>query len=302
MNLIGILLALLLEYRLSHWPEWRRHHWFLNLARGLRARITSAGFWNSPLALLCLVLPLPVLVFVVDHYAEAASVLLGVAWSVLVLLLCLGPRDLAEEVHTYVQNPDERDEVEQDLRAGMRWLRHKEAGPINLVSAVLVQGHERLLGVLLWFFVLGPLGACLYRLLAVMPRVLKDLGAGENLSRSAIRLHDLAAWLPCRITAGCYVLAGSADEAFQAWRNSSSNDSDWRSSSWQILASTGCAALREDDAVPYDLDNGDTDQEGNKVNIEGLKLALKSALGLVRRSLYILLAVFALFTLGGWIA
>lgn len=293
MNLIGILIALALEYSLSHLPQWRQHHWYARFAHWLRQHIDSGAFWNSPMALLLLAVPVPLGVYLVDYFAESASPILGVAWSVVVLLLCLGPRDLFEEAHSYAQASDAGDRerlasIEDDLQCSTPQLRRPGSPEVGVVAAIPVQAHERLLGVLLWFFLLGPLGAALYRLVSELPELAEEVRAGESLQAVCRRLHDLAAWVPVRVTALAYALAGSTEEAITAWREAATGtDSRWRDRSWAVLAMVGCASIREDDEAGC---AGDT------------RRGVEAATGMVRRSLFILLAVFALFTIGGWVA
>lgn len=293
MNLIGILIALALEYSLSHWPQWRQHHWFARFAQSLRQMLDFSSFWNSPLALLLLAVPVPLGVLLIDQAVESVSPVLGVVWSVLVLLLCLGPRDLFEEAQSYAQavsNNDQSDisSIEGDLRRGIPLLRRKGSPEVGVIAAVPVQAHERLFGVLLWFFVLGPLGASLYRMLAELPSVAVKIKAGTSLRSVCTRLHDLAAWVPARITALAFILSGSSEEGLGAWREAGTSErSDWRDDTWAILARVGCAAIREDDAAGCAADT---------------QTGVQSSVSLVRRSLFILLAVFALFTIGGWVA
>jgi len=97
MNLIGILIALGLERLLGQLPGWGRPLLFLGYVRALMALLPFPPLWRSPVALLLLLLPPLLLIWVLS--GVFTHPLADLAWSSLVLLLCLGPRDLAEDGH-----------------------------------------------------------------------------------------------------------------------------------------------------------------------------------------------------------
>ena len=124
--------------------------------------------------------------------------------------------------------------------------------------------------------------------LMVMHEVPEDAPyAGEPLQDAALRLHGILAWMPQHLAMLLYGLAGSTDGALTAWRQRDASDADnWVQQGWQRLAAIGCGALLidEEQAPPPDIDE-----------------RLRQAIGIVSRSLIILLAVLSAFTIGGWI-
>lgn len=295
MTLIGIIIALICEHMLSHVERWRDHAWFMVYARWTHDRLPSASLWNSGWALLPLLLPLLIAVGLVQvMLSDGIYIVFALPLAVLVLLLCLGPRDIAEELNSYFTARAANDEetirqIEHDLYSGPGNLR--DSGAQNrLVRAVLMQAHERLFGVLLWFFIAGPFGAVLYRLAATLPRVLVGLEAGEKLYQAAYRLHALLAWLPAHLIAVLYGLAGSTDDAVKAWRGAVSGEGDWIKRTWRVLSEVGCGALQYED-----------DESGEPV-AQDPDAVLHAALALIQRTLIILLGIFALFTIGGWLS
>lgn len=295
MTLIGIIIALICEHMLSHVERWRDHAWFMRYAHWVHARLPSSSVWNSGWGLLPLLLPLLIGVgFLQILLNDGIYVVFALPLAVLVLLLCLGPRDIAEELNSYFEARSRGDtealqRIEHDLYSGPGRLRVGE-GQGGLVRAALMQAHERLFGVLLWFFIAGPIGAVLYRLSASLPRVLTGLGAGQNLHDWAYRLHAMLAWAPAHLVAALYGLAGSTDDALKAWRAIHAGDDDWMTRTWRVLTEVGSAALQIEDDV------------SGKPVIQDLDAALHGALALIQRTLVILLGVFALFTIGGWLS
>lgn len=287
MTLIAILLALALERMLSYSPAWRAHdltgRWMALIDSRLSPRPWSLALYLLPPWLL-------VVVVVLIGAPAAGGTVIALPLSVLLLLACLGPRDLGEEINSYLAaRRDGREAQAEDL------LRDLISGPCRAdssrvgrspVAAAFVQGHERWLSVLLWFFVLGAPGAVGYRLAAAVACHLREVDAPMGLLKPAEKLHGLLAWPSARLAVLLYALAGSTEHALSSWRHwQHSYQGHWSQDPWPLLAHVGSASLATD---PAELEGGDA--------------CLVAALALVTRALLILLAVLALFTLGGWLA
>jgi AmpE protein len=296
MTLIGILIALVCEHMLSHVVRWRDHAWFRQYAQTLVTSLHMPQLWNSRWGLVPLLLPILLGVFLVQMFFNGGIYdLLGLPFSVVVLVLCLGPRDVAEEVHSYLEarardDADTVSRIQHDLCSGPCGLNAGDGQPA-LVRGLMMQSHERLFGVLLWFFVAGPVGAVFYRIVSALPRVLQTFECGEGMRSAALGLHALAAWVPVRLVALLYGLAGSTDDALEAWRTVHARaDENWKNRTWRLLADVGFAALQ--------IEEGD---DNHRV-VQSAEEILRGALAMIQRSLLILLGIMSLFTLGGWLA
>lgn len=285
MTLIGILLALGLERVLGHVPGWGRPVLFMAAMNALR-RLLPTQLWSWALVPVLVVVP-PV-VLVVWGFGQIDEPLVEISLSAAILLLCLGPRDLAEDVHELIRAREAGDEE----RAG-QLARMLQRGPNpgethrSLMGALFVQSHEKLFGVLLWFFAAGPAGAVGYRLISRLPRWFAETAANSPAHRVAEGLHGAAAWLPARITAALFGLAGSLDDAMQAWRRVvQAPEHVWRNQTWAILAEVASASLRSE--TP----------DGAEVVPASLSAALGEVLRMQWRALLILLAFFAFFATG----
>src|SRR5690349_19389747 len=157
MTLICIVIALLFEHMLSHVARWREHAWFGQYVQALVTSLHMPLLWNSRWGLVPLLLPLLLGVGLLQAFFHGGIyTLLGLPFSVGVLVLCLGPRDVAEEVHAYlearVRGDDETvQRIQRDLCTGPARVK-TEDGRSLLVRGLMLQAHERLFGVLLWFF------------------------------------------------------------------------------------------------------------------------------------------------------
>lgn len=218
--------------------------------------------------------------------------LFELAFSAAILLLCFGPRDLADDVQRLraARSAGDAATVGRLTRA----LQHgpaPDADHRSLLGALFIQSHERRFGACLWFMVLGPAGAVLYRLASRLATVADD-GPAHG---SAALLHGLLAWLPARLTALLFGLAGSMDDALDAFarvhREPLAAPDGWQRRTWSLLAETANAALDWEDAPG-----------SGPMIASSLDATLAEVLRMETRATLIGLALAALFTAGTWIA
>lgn len=295
MTLIAIIIALLCERFLSHLRRWRDSNWFGGYLTWLQRGAWPGKFWSSRWGLFCLLPPLLIIGLVQWYLQDGVTGLIGFVFGILILVFTLGPRDLRDEVQTlraaYKQGDTEyADTVARHLAAVGAHQPEQTPSCKELVEAVILQAHERTFAILFWFFVLGPVGAVGYRLISELPRQLAHKQMDSGLLDPAVRLHTIAAWLPLRINAAIHGLAGSADGAITGWRDADARNHHWAVRGWYMLAGVGCGALRVEENTNHHQIVFSQDE------------ALKQALGLVERSLIITVAIFAILTIGGWLA
>ncbi|SEQ24501.1 CobD/Cbib protein [Solimonas aquatica] len=284
MVLIGILVALVLERLLGRYSGWGRPVIFLRIMSLVRSLLPRA-IWQSPvLPLLAIALPAAAAHWLCGLFLNP---LLNLAASAGVLLLCLGPRDLAEDVRDLLAAREAG-----DLARAQRIVRNLQRGPQpdqshrSLMGTLFIQSHEKLFGVLLWYFVAGPAGAVAYRVATRLPRLLAETAAGSSAQFTAEALHGLLAFVPARITAVLYGLAGSLDDALIEYRRLRAEaQHGWRSHTWALLAEIATASLRSED-------------DAGQAQAPDLNTALQEVLGMQLRALMILLALFAIFATG----
>jgi membrane protein required for beta-lactamase induction len=266
MSLLALLLALALERGLTQFFHLRELRWLDHYGDWIAGRFgTGSAGSRLPVALVALLLPvLPVAAlswFLGGH-------LLGVpqlAFAVLVLLVSFGPRDLRVEVDEYVAALQRGDRDEAGRRA--KELLEADASGRGaglreaVEEAIFVQANNRIFGVIFWFMVLGPAGAWLFRTSDLLRRRAAFQGGrggqGDSLRRALVALHGLLAWLPARLTAVSYALAGSFEDAVGNWRvavdRATENALD---RSEDLLARVGKASLQPSvaDLPPESLD------------------------------------------------
>ena len=150
----------------------------------------------------------------------------------------------------------------------------------RIVENIFIEANERLLAIVFWFVLLGPGGALLYRISGVMLQ-LSDRESG--IYEAGARLHLLLAWMPARLCAVAYALAGSFVEAIHGWRETRGS---WADSSRKVLIASGFGAMR--------IEPGELNDDSREIE------PVAESMALVRRAVLVFLSVVALFTLAGW--
>jgi AmpE protein len=226
-SVLALLLALLLERGLTHLFHLRELRW-LDGYFDRAARVFGGGtgvmkLAGALLALLLPVLPVAVIEWLLGSHAHGLP---QFGLAVIVLLFSFGPRDLREEVDDYVAALERGD---RDAAAGRATelldadAESRGAGVREAVEdAVFVQANNRIFGVIFWFVLLGAAGAWLFRVSDLMRRrAAFEAGRRGGVARAgaaAVLLHGLLAWIPARLAAFSYALAGSFEDAIGNWR------------------------------------------------------------------------------------
>lgn len=210
----------------------RQHEWYGRWLGWLDGRLAEDTFWHGRYGLIIALAPVLLLVALFQLALDAPLLgLAGMLFSVLVLAYSWGPRDLDVDVEAVIEAHDlasrraavahlyEDAAVVRDGGIvggdGLAIVRMEGA---SLVDAVFRSGLRRWFGVLLWFLVLGPAGALLYRLVA--------LAAVGPLSRTLPVQNATGArwvlavleWPVAQLMTLAMALVGNFDAVFGAWR------------------------------------------------------------------------------------
>lgn len=217
MNFIVIVVALLLDQVLRPFEHVRAHRWYeRSLAEWAKHAVESGDF----IQVLAPLVPSFLFAFAVGALGWAfasANIVLGFVFGVVVLVACLGPRDLTAQVSAYLKARASAD-AERARTAAHLMLESEppvdpEACSHAVVDAVLVRAGDRLFTVVFWFALLGPLGAVLYRAADVIAVCAMEDRPGSIYARAALRLKVVMAWVPLHLLAFTYAIGGSFDEA-----------------------------------------------------------------------------------------
>jgi AmpE protein len=305
MTLLALFLGLIIERLVTHLLHLREPRWLDGYFDwGFRHFQVPSRPDGKPLTaitlLFCLlpVVPVALLAALFDNVLFSLPYL---AFAIFVLIVSLGPRDLKDEVDDYCAAVDrgDADEARRLAKALLEDDAASRPGPAReqLEEAILTQSNNRLFGVIFWFMVLGPAGAWLFRVSDLLrrravfesERLCPIDGQGRTYLVATRRLHAILSWVPARVTALLFPLAGSFDDALVGWREFYSmareevllmND--------HVLVCVGKGALRPLLAGP---------PEGNPET-----WTARATLRLVTRTLVVWLVLMSLMTLLGWVA
>jgi membrane protein required for beta-lactamase induction len=235
MNFLALLVGLSVERLLTHLFHLREFYWLDRLFDAVFSRLRGQEplLTVVVLAMVAVSLTAPAAYFSVMLTRSALHIPYFV-FAVLVLLFCLGPRDLKEEVEEYCSAAE--DGTAEDLRQLADELLEREAPDDPdartqaIERAIYEQANNRIFGVVFWFVLLGPTGAWLFRVMDLMRHRAAHRYAGEESDSTRLiaarALHGVLAWVPSRLLAAGYVLAGSFDGAVTAWRQGPEHHSD----------------------------------------------------------------------------
>lgn len=218
--------------------------------------------------------------------------LLQLLFALVVLLYCFGPREFEADLEAILQAPDAlgRETAAQALAddgSTIGWTA-PELGVAMAYAAL-----RRRFGVLLWFFMLGPVGALLYRLAQTLAR--NGALRLDADSRDAARyLANALDWLPAQLLTFTLAVVGHWEAVIGAWRR-------WHSqaaaTSWYRAGPGFLGAAAQADVL-IDIEAGDGYAEEHSDPLAEL-VRLRSAL---LRALLAWLSLVALIVLGGWLS
>ncbi|MFK8052238.1 MAG: regulatory signaling modulator protein AmpE [Woeseiaceae bacterium] len=255
MKIIALFLALLLERLATRWFHWRELRW-LDPLFDFGLRLSHRWSANMPYLwiIVTLVLAVAPVAFARFFLDEALLGLPYLILSVVVLFLCLGPQDIGEEVDRWraaIDNgdrPTERNFARALLERGFNdTVGVRESVP----ASVFVQANSRMFAVIFWFVVLGPIGAWLYRVTDLIrrralfqsQRAAPEIDVAADCGARVTTLQALLAWVPARLSAIGYILAGHYDAGRDAWR-ALPMARDLAHSNQLVLSRVGIAALQ----------------------------------------------------------
>jgi len=173
---------------------------------------------------------------------------------------------------------------------------HAQLSRVSIETA-LKRSHYGLFGPIIWFAILGPAGAVLYRLTYLL-KVEWHPEDDNPFNHLAEQIFEIVDWLPARVTAICFAIVGDFEDAIYCWRTQAST---WPNKALGIILASGGGALgvKLGDPLPYkgviffrpELGLGD-DADAD---------CLQSAIGLVWRVLFLMVGLLLLLNFAHWL-
>lgn len=240
---------------------------------------------------------------------------------VFVLYLTIGFRQFSH-AFTEIQIALAADDVAGARRVLDRWLDQSDAEetPERLsrdasvhevcrqaIANALVAAHRHVFGPLFWYILLpGTSGPILYRLAELLARrwggpVVEGARRVEEpygiFSLRAFRAID---WLPSRLSAAGFAIVGNFEDAVYCWRGAVAAGTAGDSRTLLLASGGGALGLRvAEPALEARWASGEQgfEWQGTEPDASGLR----SAVGLVWRSVVLWISLFAMLTIAAWL-
>ena len=203
-----------------------------------------------------------------------------------VLIYCLGSRNFDRMIEPFIESWEQGDYdaavynamVFEDPEA------HDKADvttlPEKVVKTLIIGSNEKVFAILFWFMVLGPVGAFAYRCCLILRDYNNhDCVTGHHCNTLIDKLVFIIDWVPSRLTAISFAMAGSFVESFEAWLHIPHASIN---SNHNVLLAAGLGALKMDVSV-----------EKQEYGVE----EVKDARDLITRTTVVWLAAIAILTL-----
>jgi adenosylcobinamide-phosphate synthase len=265
MKFLALLAVLLIE---QAWPLRQGNPLqaaFARFAQYLRQLLDAGQYRQGVMAWFAAVAPATALVIACEWLLGRASGLLALAFSVGVLYITVGFRRfsyLFNEINILLRSNDVA-----AARVPLRLWRATDCSAMdaNEISRVaieqgLMDSHRNVFGPIACFVVFGSAGALLYRMAVVLqeqwrgrsaavpaPSDSKDAtDATDEFAKFAARAFEVIDWLPARLTAASFAIAGNFQDAVDCWRSQASawgNPSDLGDQAEAVILASGAGAL-----------------------------------------------------------
>lgn len=247
MNFLSLLAALILEQVRPLRQENPLYAAFERYAAMLERQLNAGQFYHGVIAWLLAVVPIVAVTVLVYHALYAMSPILAWGWNIAVLYLTMGFRQFSHyfrEILHALRNGDivtAREYLARWRNEPADELTPTEVARVSIELA-LTGAHRHVFGPIAAFVVLGPAGAVVYRLSAILAA---SWGRREDpeaveFGIFARRFHFWYDWIPARIAAASFAVVGNFEDAVYCWRTQAPS---WSAPTQGILLASGGGAL-----------------------------------------------------------
>jgi adenosylcobinamide-phosphate synthase len=306
MAFFSVLAAVALEHLRPLRQPLPHYQMYTRFTQFLEHRFNAGEYSHGAIAWGLAVLPVVVGVWLISLLLDGISPFLGWVWNVAVLYFTLGFKYFS----------DDAERIARLLRAGdvdsaRVQLGAWRGGDTSQFSAdeltrvtieqVMAASHRQMFGVLLWFVLLvplGPVGAVLFRTASILARRwVNTRGAFGGFAQRAFHAIN---WLPARLTALTYAIAGNFEDAMYCWRTQADAWPDAEDGT-VLAAGAGAMGMRLGQSINVsdetvwrpDLGTGQATPDPDCID---------SAVSMIWRGLVIWLVAGLLVVIAGWMA
>lgn len=248
MSFLSLIAALLIEQAKPLNPRCTLFRWFVKYANSLGRHFNAGESRQGVIAWVLGVVPWVIGVALIYWLLASVNVVLAWGWNVAVLYVTMGFRQFSHG-YTAIAEALRVGDIDSARRELADW-RSEPADEYNsteiakiAIEEGLVEAHRHVFGVMFWFVLLpGPAGAVLYRLSALLYekwglRSDEEYGRFGGFARKAFEVVD---WIPARLTAMSFAVAGDFEDALYCWRQQAQS---WMNPEQGIVLAAGAGAL-----------------------------------------------------------
>ncbi|CAM3293117.1 hypothetical protein BZK31_14780 [Pseudomonas floridensis] len=237
MSFLVLLLAVLVEKFSALRQRIQRDAFFLKELARLEGNPRTA---SRPWVILTLMVLVPVVLLqlLLTIVGSVAYGWLALPIHLLVLIYSLGRGDLIAALGPF-RDACRRGDAQAAVHVAERDMGVEADDSEQLLHGVqsymLWQAHQSFFAVIFWYFLLGPVAALAYRLLALAA----EHGATPALVERAAQLRHAFDWVPVRLLAASFALVGNFVAVSRLMLHELLN---WNISAAQLITRIGCAA------------------------------------------------------------
>jgi len=218
MSLLAIIITLGIERFYAVLDEYRNLGWFARWGNWVEEHRTVDSKRGSFFTLLLTLLIPVLLAHQLGEWMGDGGWLPELLFSVLVLIISLGPKDLRSQVESVLESWSK-----EDIEGGILHAEGLLEGEIpqqphgvvrKLTEAVLTEANPRIFAVLFWFILLGPAAALMVRLSLILAE-LQQGEEGEAAPHWLTQFNHFLGWPSAHLVALSYALVGDFSKAFK---------------------------------------------------------------------------------------
>lgn len=301
-----IFFSFLAVLALEHYRPLRQplphFQYFAHYAALLRHKLDGGQHAHGALAWTAAVLPFVLLVWLVQAWLSELGFLLELAWGIVVLYFTMGLKYFSSNAEQIAARLREGkvEEARDELQA---WHGENTStfGPPEIASVTIERlislSHRQTFGVLFWFVLLGPAGAVMYRLSSILS--LRWRESSSDFSIPAVKIFHALNWIPLRLSALTYAVAGNFEDAMYCWRT---QFNVWLDLEEGLVLAVGAGAMGVKLGLPLNV--GGHWQERGELGLgeEPDADQIESANSMIWRGLIVWLVIAFLLMVAGWAA
>ena len=254
---ITIIAALLIDFVIGEPRRWHPLVGFGNAANWIERALNKANGKYRLLSYLIglfawaiMVIPFVALIWFINQYqfqGQSSQPYSEIIIGIVCLTFALGTKSLtqhAKAVSKALKKPDIDLARKQIAMIVSRDTSTSDETAINkaTIESVLENGSDAIFAAIFWFIILGAPGVIMYRLANTL-----DAMWGYRTERfnyfgwAAARIDDVLNWIPARLTALGYALAGNAVSAWSCWHKQAKH---WHGINPGVVMASGAGALK----------------------------------------------------------